>query len=376
MQPPDGYLTIAEAVQKYKISLSTLCTRCNKGKIKGALQLERFWFVPDISFDQIDEESGLLIVTIDPGYMTVGAAARYIGITPDQIMRRGNKKRIPDFKRISDKFWVVPLSWVEDYKRELTRIANDYITISQAAKILEVPRTVVAYWASSKKIDGVLTKPGATQQHWYIPWSWIEAEAAMRGKKCSRAAKVVDHTTGSRKTKIPEGYLAIAEAARKYNIPLDALNAKINTGEISGAINLSRCWYIPITWLEENKGKLAPIPRGYVTLSEAARRLGLSRDQIDWLKKSGKIPGIKHVSDYFWAVPTCWVRSYKKRLQPKPVECVTINQAAEMLGLSRTRIVALRNQGKIDGAVCVCSTKKLWYIPLSWIEAEKVRRVC
>lgn len=174
--------------------------------------------------------------------------------------------------------------------------------------------------------------------------------------------------------KAPDGYLTIAEAARKYKIPLDALNAKLNAGEIPEVLFISRFWYIPIQWLEANKNKLSPIPSGYVTLSAAARRLGLSRDQVDWLRKSGKIPGIKQASDYFWIVPMYWVRNYKKQLQPKPEGCVTINQAAEMLGVCRTRIVELRDRGRIDDAVCVGGTKKRWYIPLAWVEAENVKR--
>lgn len=132
---------------------------------------------------------------------------------------------------------------------------------------------------------------------------------------------------------------------------------------------MARHWFIPP--INSNIGKDKRIPLGYVTLSEAARRLGLSRDQVDWLRITGKISGILHINGYFWAVPEGWIGEYKQQLKPAPEAHITINKAAEMLGVCRTRIVTLRNLGRIEGAICI---RKHWYIPLMWVEAEKARR--
>lgn len=169
----------------------------------------------------------------------------------------------------------------------------------------------------------------------------------------------------------PEGFVTISVAARILKVPRDTLYMLRNTGQIEGILCHGRYWLVPLPWIDEHKGKLAPIPRGYVTISEAARRLGLSRDKVDWLRKTGKIRGVKHISDYFWVVPTHWVRNYRKKLQAVPDGYITLNEAAKRLNISRTRLCVLRDQKRIDGIICV---QKRWYVPLEWVERKAVNR--
>lgn len=170
--------------------------------------------------------------------------------------------------------------------------------------------------------------------------------------------------------KKPDGYLTIEAAARKYNLSPVALFARARAGKIKEAQRISNFWYIPDVEPTEENG-LIQIEPDYVTLAEAARRLNLTRDQVDWLRDTGKIPDLKRAAGFFCVVPVEWVEAYKKEIQLPQGNHITIAETAEILGVSRTTVVKIRDKGKIDGAVCI---RRHWHIPLKWVKEERVRR--
>lgn len=88
----------------------------------------------------------------------------------------------------------------------------------------------------------------------------------------------------------------------------------------------------------------------YITVSEAARRRGVTRSTIHKAIKAGKLVAVKVWRGY--AVSASDVDALVLRSHPSKEDSpyISIGEAARLLGVSRQRVYALMSEGRLSAA--------------------------
>lgn len=149
-------------------------------------------------------------------------------------------------------------------------------------------------------------------------------------------------------------YLSTVEAAALLKISYKTLLNLLKDEKLSGAIKVNGLWQIPLETVENyKKPSSAPIPTGYLSVPEIAKRLDYSPNWVNNLIRIGTFVGAKKLRGS-WIVPSSSIEIYIQSCGVSPDGLLSISEVAEYLSVDESwvRKLILKNvltDEKVDG---------------------------
>jgi hypothetical protein len=125
-----------------------------------------------------------------------------------------------------------------------------------------------------------------------------------------------------------------------------------------------------------------PDDPGWVTASDAARRIGWDRRRLRRALERGEVPGASESGSGLmrrWQIPVAWVDERAATLSAAtgnatPVGFMSAADALRALGWDRPRLRQLLDLGLVPGAWATGEgTQRRWFIPQGWVDARAAR---
>jgi predicted DNA-binding transcriptional regulator AlpA len=195
----------------------------------------------------------------------------------------------------------------------------------------------------------------------------IKYQKSYRGFKYAVSIRSCeDYKSKYKKPEMPEGFVDVNEAAQMLGFQTNSIRQCINRGELEAKkikSKKSSCGFVyavSIRSCEDYKSKYKnypeEMPEGFVDVNEAAQMLGVHRDSILHYIYKGKFDAKKIKSKksygfkYAVSIRSCedYKSKYKNYSEEIPEGFVDVNEAAQMLGVTKTRINQLCQKGELD----------------------------
>lgn len=260
---PDGFAPLKEYAKAAGMSENYVKQKARVGKIPGCIKSNGAYVVPLEVIDKARKESST------EGYITLREIAEREGVSIPVVKSWIYKGRISNVVNIQNKLYVP-----ESYVGTINNIPSGYITTRQFADREEVSYSTVLKWIYDGKLPSVI-KVG---YRYYIPEG---SEKQIEKKPRSN-------------TEPPSGYITIKQMADRNGKPINTIRNLIRNGRLSGAIKICGRIYIPDSAVfpdRKKPGLNAEPPPGYITMTEYAKRRGISISAVSHSISRGRITG-------------------------------------------------------------------------------------
>ncbi|WP_342551914.1 helix-turn-helix domain-containing protein [Paenibacillus sp. FSL R7-0652] len=164
--------------------------------------------------------------------------------------------------------WQIPLLSVENYKLSLNKIPDGYLTLEEIAERLELTRL----WVSRLAVRGIFNGAKKHRGTWIVPSDSLV-------QYVNRLAS-------------PEGFLSIPEAADYLSVSYSWIVKLILKNVLSEIEVINGVRYIRKECAENYLKSILP-PEGYMTISQAAEYLSVSKEVATALAQNGGFLGAK-----------------------------------------------------------------------------------
>lgn len=310
------YTTVKETAKKWGVTDVYVRTLCKDGRIPGVIYTNKRWRIPVNA--KKPERSGVA------GTRSVPAVAKEWGISSYSVIRLCELGEIPGAVHIG-RSWYVP--------EGVAYPLQGYLSAPKMAEKWKIARANL--WQACK--EGRV--PGAKRvgRDWYIPTATPRLERKPPDQK--------------------PGYVFAEEMAEKWGVSRKTVCDAARTGRIPGAENINRRWYIPKD-AEKPKNISTVRKAGYLSASEVAEKLGISRPSVLCAAKEGRIPGAEFI-DGFWHIPEDIEKLTDNRVLRK-AGYLSASKMAEEWGVSRSAVCRFCREGRIHGAEQINGK---WHIP-------------
>jgi len=167
----EGYISLAEAAEKWGVSRSFALSSAKEGRIPGAEFLDGKWHIPKGAEPLMDKR-----VSRRDGYISSEAAAEKWDSSPDVVGRFCREGRIPGAVFV-DGYWHIPEDVEKPIHKRMAR-KKGFISPTRAAEQWGVSPSFVCKAAKEGRISGAAFLNGK----WHIPED-AEKPARRRGKR-------------------------------------------------------------------------------------------------------------------------------------------------------------------------------------------------
>jgi len=147
------------------------------------------------------------------------------------------------------------------------------------------------------------------------------------------------------------------KTAKKWGVSVNSVYKAARAGRIAGAEFINGIWYIPEDAENPMKKLIDPKP-GYISTQEAAEKWGIRSDSVCDAAKEGRIPGAELVGGR-WHIPKDAKEPINKRTARLP-GYISVSKAAEKWGVSKSNVNRALKEGRILGAELIDGR---WHIP-------------
>lgn len=310
----DQFITLVEAAEilGYK-SPKSVRYHINHGKFKSAKKVNEVWL---ISLDEVRSFSN----NFTTEYFTISEAQKKLGYKSSSSVRKlienGTFTNTKKFKEI----WFISKAEVNNF------MMNDgYLTLQEAQKLL-----------GFKNIENVRTliRTGTIQNSIKKRGKWLISKDALNTYLESLSNKE---------------YITIDQAAEilGYKSKWSVVNL-IEKGVLKSAKKNKSKWTILHSEIDSYLGKLKI--ENYISLKEAAEILNKTPSQLSQLNKTQNIfPNA--IVNKSWKIPMADVIAYKNTLvedSETPLDYYNRQEAADLLGVSKTKLTKLIDSGVIS----------------------------
>ncbi|WP_090738812.1 helix-turn-helix domain-containing protein [Paenibacillus sp. Mc5Re-14] len=175
----------------------------------------------------------------------------------------------------------------------------------------------------------------------------------------------------------PEGFFSLSEAAEYLSVSEAWVRKLILKKVLTGIEVIKGVRYIREDCMKNYLKSILP-PEGYFSTAQAAQELLVSKLVINVLAKAGTFPGAKKQKIPYhhagWIIPINAVNQYKKT-HPFPKEFVPYTNIAAQLGVSKDWVIKLIRAGVIYKDI---KQNNEWIVPvkksIDFVEKEKKRQ--
>ncbi|HDR3895392.1 helix-turn-helix domain-containing protein [Bacillus sp. FSL W7-1334] len=314
-------LTVNDVMQKLNLSRAQVIKLYEQGKFPTCEKIKGRWWISEQ--DLIDYQNSL----IPPkGYICINEAAEILRLSQTRI-KQFIHTEILQGKKYCNK-WLLLKEEVVKLKEQRKISVNknneyvNYITVKEAAKLLEVSDATIYGLIRRGKIKGVVKSD-----------TWKLSEHEVR-------THIGNGIKKNRKYEIPENYIDIATAIKKYSITKYRVHQMIKEGHIPS----TRKHAGKFIFLESELNIEKDI-KNYLTTKEAGAKLNLSGSQVTWLINKGRIENVQKNKGIFM-IPKESIERYQSKIV-KPADMLTTREVAKRLGISVDKVGELITRGDL-----------------------------
>ncbi|MBI6865303.1 helix-turn-helix domain-containing protein [Lysinibacillus fusiformis] len=254
-------------------------------------------------------------------YLTSTEAAKALEISYKSLLQLIKKGKLDGSIKIHGS-WQIPVESVEQYKVTSSSlfIPKGYLTVSQIASQLNL----TVGWVTNLIRKGTFINAKKYENIWVVPSSSIEEYV----QSCDYS---------------PEGFFSIQEAAEYLSVGVSWVSKLISKNVLADVSIINGVRYIKKDTVEEYL-KSVSLPKGYMSIAQAAKELSMSTNGIFSLKNKGTFPGVKKQKIAYhhagWIIPIDEIMKYKESQH-------TVKDIAAQLGISQNWVRQLIRQGII-----------------------------
>ncbi|TKC14365.1 helix-turn-helix domain-containing protein [Robertmurraya kyonggiensis] len=174
--PLDGHFTTSEVSNRINLSISRVIGLINQGLFPNAIKANNKWFIPkeDILTFLLNKKVDPGIYYSLDGYLTIADVVNRYSLSHSQILILIKKNLLPNAMKINQE-WFIPIKDILFYQEEITRQTKQdimknlsldgHLSVSEIVNRFNLGRNIIYYDIH----NGVFPNAKKTGGEWYIP---------------------------------------------------------------------------------------------------------------------------------------------------------------------------------------------------------------